>query len=82
MQTITYTHEGKTRTGHYSLREDIAACEGGYDQNICMPHEDHGAREYGYSHGGAEYRALMDAIYEHEGEDAIRAGRLARYGAL
>ena len=76
MYTITYDYGGTDRTGLYSLEEDRAACEGAPEwQEVCMPYGERVAREYGYSHGGAEYRALMDAIYAAEGEDAILDGR-------
>ena len=73
--TIQYTHEGRARRGRYDLGLDRAACQGGRWQSISMPCGETGEREYGYSHGGTEYRALMDAIYAREGEDARRAPR-------
>lgn len=81
MNSITYQFGGTDRLGTYDLEADTAACENGDVQEITMPHGERGARAYGYSHGGAEFRALMDAIYAREGEDAILDGRsVARFG--
>lgn len=75
MSTIYYWDpSGQRRRGTYDLDNDMCCCSGGPEQNICLP-DDRGARGYGYNHGGASYRALVDAIEAKEGADAIRAAR-------
>lgn len=82
MTTITYECDGEKRTGAYALRDDGCDCDaespraaiGDWRNRICLP-GDPGERGYGYSHGGERYRALIDAIVERHGAEAIRAAR-------
>ena len=87
MTTIRYAHDNETHTGTYDLRDGLCATVEtddlwgpdtmGRPATICLP-GDPGEAGYGYTHGGERYRALIDAIVERHGVEAIRAARAAR----
>jgi hypothetical protein len=77
MNIIRYIDtDGLEKIGLCNVTEDRCECQGGLEQTICLP-GDTGERGYGYSHGGASYRALIDAIVAAEGTEKILAARRA-----